>query len=87
MQQPADPEKVEQIVGELVEAIQRHGEFSANDGLSAAFTFAQRFAKSVITLSESSTAKEVNVSHIASTLRRMAAEIELLGMPVSNKVH
>lgn len=83
-----DSEQVERMIGQLMAGIKEWGEFNPPEGLSAAFTFAYRFSRTVLELSPGKEARSHNKEVIVSSLRRIAALIEFEEQQTANqKVH
>jgi len=76
MSSSPNPETVEVLVRRLFEAFQDHGRFEAAEGISAALTFTQRFAKGMVMMSATKEDGKENAGKIAEALRMMAFELE-----------
>lgn len=73
----ADPEMVEVLVDAMTKALEQVGGFSVSDGLSAAMTFAFRYARVVGLLSPDEESRTLNVQAAARALRQMAAQLDM----------
>jgi hypothetical protein len=80
--------EVERLVKQLEGGIRGGANFSAQDGLGAVLTFTFRFTQAIVNLPGDQEQKRRSARIAASTLRRMASEIEFEVFEVSDvRVH
>lgn len=76
--------RVEGLVGRMSSGLMSAGKFSAGEGMSAILTFAQRFAETMLKMSQGED-RETNRRMVIGALREMAMKLEMEALGENGK--